>query len=167
MIRIRCPIHNYIPLNDIALSIVDLPEFQRLRGIKQLGMAYLVYPGAQHTRFEHSLGVYHLGGIVSDILTLPTHDKEVITLSGLVHDIGHGSLSHIMETVSQEMHEERSARKILRGRISETLEMIGIEPREIADTIKGKFRLSPIISSENSYETGTISPPFVLHNPSL
>ncbi|MCK4613576.1 MAG: HD domain-containing protein [Thermoplasmata archaeon] len=148
MKRIRCPIHNYVTLTGPALGIVDLPEFQRLRGIKQLGMAYMVYPGARHTRFEHSLGVCHLGGVVSDTLSLPKEDREMIALSGLLHDIGHGPFSHIMESVSGKTHEERSARKIKEGRIVEELEKAGIDPHEIADTIAGRSRLSPFISSE-------------------
>jgi len=148
MKRIRCPIHNYIALDASILPIVDFPEFQRLRRIKQLGMAYLVYPGAQHSRFEHSLGVYHLGGVVSDILNLGEYEKKLITLSGLLHDIGHGPFSHIMETVSQRTHEERSAEIILKSDISRKLEIIDVDPVMVAETIMGRARFSPIISSE-------------------
>lgn len=148
MKQIRCPIHNYISLDEDALRIVDLPVFQRLRGIKQLGMAYLVYPGAQHSRFEHSLGVYHLGLAVSSILDLPDHEARMIALSGLLHDIGHGPFSHIMETVSDGNHEEKGARIIRHGEIADLLKGMGIDPAEISDTIVGRSRYSPMISSE-------------------
>ncbi len=148
MKRIRCPIHNYITLDPKALSIVDLPIFQRLHGIKQLGMAYLVYPGAHHSRFEHSLGVYHLGATVSRMLNLPEYDTNIITLSGLLHDIGHGPLSHIMESIGGTTHEERSASMILQGKIADSLTSFGVEPKEIAETILGRSYFSPLISSE-------------------
>jgi len=148
MKRIRCPIHNYITLMDRDMAIVDLPVFQRLRGIKQLGMAYLVYPGARHTRFEHSLGVYHLGGIVSDMLRLSPEEKDIILLSGLLHDIGHGPFSHIMESVSPQTHEERSAKKVKNGDIADILNDFSISPETVADTIMGISRLSAFISSE-------------------
>ncbi len=148
MNRIRCPIHNYINIQDNHLQVVDLPEVQRLRGIKQLGMAYHVYPGARHTRFEHSLGVYHLGSVISDILELSRGDRELIMLSGLLHDVGHGPFSHIMDSIGTTGHEERSKLKILNGEIGELLTSMDLNPSDIANTITGLSRLSPFISSE-------------------
>ncbi|MCK7515644.1 MAG: hypothetical protein MZV70_74485 [Desulfobacterales bacterium] len=60
MTEIRDPVHGYVLLEGLALELADTPQMQRLRWIKQLGLASLVYPGANHTRFEHSLGAYHL-----------------------------------------------------------------------------------------------------------
>ena len=148
MKRIRCPIHNYISLDDDVLRIVDLSMFQRLRGIKQLGMAYFVYPGAQHSRFEHSLGVYHLGDGVSRLLGLSDYESRMIALSGLLHDIGHGPFSHIMETVSDMTHEERGSHIIHHSPIADLLKDMSMDPGTITDIMLGKSEYSSLISSE-------------------
>jgi uncharacterized protein len=148
MKRIRCPIHNHISLDDQFLRIVDDPLFQRLRGIKQLGMAYLVYPGAQHTRFEHSLGVFHLATSVTSLLCLPKEDARLIHLSGLLHDIGHGPFSHIMESVGDRSHERQGANLITDSTIADLIMDMGIDPKTIAGTLQGTTQFSPLISSE-------------------
>jgi HD superfamily phosphohydrolase len=108
-IVIRDPLWDTIRVDPIATRIVDSPAFQRLRHIKQLGHAHLVYPGATHTRFDHALGVYHLarralaslrergglGGL--------THDPEIIALAGLLHDIGHYPFSHALEELDPDL----------------------------------------------------------------
>ena len=148
MNRIRCPIHNHIPLEPSVEKIIDTPQFQRLRRIKQLGMAFLVYPGAQHTRFEHSLGVYHLGRVVSDMLGFGKEETNSISISGLLHDIGHGPFSHLMDRIGTDSHERRSASIIKSGEIADILSEQGIDPASIADTIQGNSRFSPFIASE-------------------
>ena len=65
---IRDPLWNNIRLDDLALALVDTPVVQRLRYVRQLGLAYLVYPGATHSRFEHALGAYHLSGVALRLL---------------------------------------------------------------------------------------------------
>jgi HD superfamily phosphohydrolase len=86
---INDPIHGLIEITPLAKQIIDTPEFQRLRYIKQLGLSSYVYPSATHTRFEHSLGVYHLAKLVVK--------DELISIAGLCHDLGHGPLSHTYE----------------------------------------------------------------------
>ena len=97
---IRDPVHGYIELDKLALSLIDAPSMQRLRRINQLGLSNLVYPGANHTRFEHSIGVMHLATILtSQIDSVTTNEKNELRAAALLHDIGHGPLSHVTEGI--------------------------------------------------------------------
>ena len=115
--EIRDPIHNFIHLDSHEREVLDSRPFQRLRYIHQLGLTYLLYPGATHRRFEHSLGVMELAGRVYDIITnphninhksveevVPIHDKyeiqywrRVLRMAALCHDMGHLPFSHSAE----------------------------------------------------------------------
>src|SRR5437879_7267787 len=94
---VRDPIHGFIPLSSDEAEIVETPVFQRLRGIKQLALANLVYPGALHTRFDHTLGVTHVAGLMADALGLDGDEIELVQFAALLHDIGHGPFSHVSE----------------------------------------------------------------------
>ena len=107
-IEVRDPVHGTISLSDGETAVVDSPEFQRLRAIKQLGFADVSFPGATHTRFLHSLGVCHLAGKVFEHIfrqfpfsNVQTRDRlsQVFRLGALLHDVGHGPLSHTTEEV--------------------------------------------------------------------
>lgn len=107
-IEVRDPIHGTIPLSTGETAVVDSNEFQRLRAIKQLGFADISFPGATHTRFIHSLGVCHLAGEVFDHLfkvfpfsnlAIRQRFRQVFRLAALLHDVGHGPLSHTTEEV--------------------------------------------------------------------
>jgi hypothetical protein len=102
MSEIRDPIYGFIKLQDSELGIINSSLFQRLRRIRQLALENLVYPGAQHTRFGHSLGVLYIASIMAENL-LPGQDNEekrrIIRFAALLHDIGHGPFSHISEEV--------------------------------------------------------------------
>ena len=99
--ELRDPVHGLIRLTDQEMGIVNSQVFQRLRRIRQLAMANLVYPGALHTRFEHSLGTLHIAQRILDHLDtierIPTDDKRVVRLAALLHDLGHGPFSHVSE----------------------------------------------------------------------
>ncbi len=96
-IRLRDPVHNFIQLYEDEIRLLDTKAIQRLRGISQLAMASLVYPGAVHTRFDHSLGVMHLSGLMAKELGLEQDEIELVRLAALLHDVGHGPFSHVSE----------------------------------------------------------------------
>ena len=102
---IRDPIHGFIEYNELEEKIINTRVFQRLRNIKQLAFAHYVYPGALHTRFDHSLGVMHLANKMAKRLFTGEGYRErieTIRLAGLLHDIGHGPFSHVSEQLLEE-----------------------------------------------------------------
>jgi HD superfamily phosphohydrolase len=118
---VRDPLWNTIRLSPTAMRIIDTPAFQRLRYIRQLGFAHLVYPGATHTRFDHALGVYHLAGLALRVLRyqdgVPDEvwvDQDLVPYAALLHDIGHYAYSHALEELEPDNipadHEEVSER---------------------------------------------------------
>lgn len=119
------PIHGLMEFNDLCLKIIDTPEFQRLRDIKQLGTCYYIFPGASHNRFEHSLGVAYLARkFIQNIadnqpeLEINDHLINLIEIAGLCHDLGHGPFSHIFDHkfvkkydyINLKNHEDRSCK---------------------------------------------------------
>ena len=74
-------IHGMFRIDGVRRELLATPEFNKLSHIKQLGLAHLVFPGAHHTRFEHSLGVSHLGGLMADSVGLDDHEKEVVQVA--------------------------------------------------------------------------------------
>ncbi|XP_068566498.1 deoxynucleoside triphosphate triphosphohydrolase SAMHD1-like [Cebidichthys violaceus] len=109
------PIHGTVELHPLLVKIIDTPQFQRLRYIKQLGGVYFVYPGASHNRFEHSIGVAHLAGeLVTALRTrqpeLNIDDRDVlcVQIAGLCHDLGHGPFSHMFGTFIHKARPEKN-----------------------------------------------------------
>jgi len=96
---VRDPIHGDIKVTGCLLELLGSPEVQRLHSIKQLGFAHLVFPGAHHTRFEHSLGACAIATRIADILELRNDEKDLLTSAALLHDVGHGPFSHTLESV--------------------------------------------------------------------
>lgn len=150
---IRDSIHGDVFLSDLEFEIIDTPEFQRLRRIKQLGMTHLVYPSANHTRFEHSIGALHLAGRIAERLDLDVGERESVKIAALLHDVGHGPLSHTSEELLarylKQPHEDISREIIENSSISRVLEDAGHSPAEISDILKEQSGyLGRIISSE-------------------
>lgn len=152
------PIHGSIPLHGAVLDLVGHPLVQRLWGIRQTGMAHLVFPGASHTRLEHSLGVLYVTRELSSRLGLSEEKSRLEEIAGLLHDIGHTPFSHSLEGPLVEAtgmnHEGRTAGLIADGTpkellcygsgiagysptsIPELLEQHGIDPSEIAGLLR-------------------------------
>src|SRR5688500_14468616 len=114
------PSHNVRP-EPLALRLVDTPAFQRLRYVRQLGLAHLVYPGATHTRFEHALGAYHLARQTLALLEergelrgFAPDECAVVRAAALLHDVGHYPFSHALEEIGA-LHHEEVARPLLTG----------------------------------------------------
>jgi HD superfamily phosphohydrolase len=146
---IRDPIHDYIELNELAITLLDTPQVQRLRRIRQLGFSSLVYPGANHTRFEHSLGAYHLARQL--VKQVDEHQQEELLAAALLHDIGHGPFSHaieeLIERYTRKSHDD--AKELLRkGEISDVLRDFGLSLSAVAKHIKGETYPGQIINSE-------------------
>ncbi len=145
----RDPVHGSIRLDDWALPLIDHPEFQRLRHIHQLGTANLVYPGANHKRFEHSLGAHHLAGRLAEALDLDETDALTVRAGALLHDVGHGPFSHAFEELMMEQgrrHEEVSLELVEWGPMADLLRQGGIAPPAVAELILGKGPLAKLVS---------------------
>jgi len=121
---VKDPLHQNIYIDDFEKKLIDTPEFQRLRRIKQLGVTYLVYPGATHTRFEHSLGTMQVASRMCDQLGLEADEKEKVRIYGLLHDVGHAAFSHESEKAIESFcgnHEKIGKKKMQTGKLGETL----------------------------------------------
>ena len=101
------PIHGSITIAPPFLDILDRHEMQRIRSVKQLGLGDLVFPGANHTRFEHCLGVYHLSGRMGKVLDLDDEDITALMAAGLLHDVCHAPFSHTLEEIGRASCRER------------------------------------------------------------
>jgi HD superfamily phosphohydrolase len=152
--RIRDPVHGLIVFggngnrdrhrtDQIAWNLINTPEFQRLRRIRQLGFSDLVFPGATHSRFAHSLGVYHIARRLADVIARQRQDcdgdrERVALLAALLHDIGHGPFSHAFEQVGtrspRKTHEDWSA-QIVRDDITQVNRILRDEDEELPEQI--------------------------------
>jgi uncharacterized protein len=155
------PIHDFIRVYDAELKIIDSPVFQRLRRIRQLSGAHLTYPSAQHSRFEHSLGVMHIAGQAATALKekgfLKSDQIAEIRLAALLHDVGHGPFSHLFEEVLQMKkkisHEEIGKKIIQESEIGDILSKANYDKKKITKLAFGypKYRfVNEIISGSLS-----------------
>lgn len=132
---IRDPIYGPIPLDPVARELIDTAEFQRLRRVQQLSLASLVYPSAMHTRFEHSVGVYHLTRTIVENLErrgklggVAPDEVRIIPYAGLLHDLSQHLAAHLLDEFGIEgvEHEEVGARTLSAGRVGDVLAGTGI-----------------------------------------
>lgn len=150
----RDPIHGNISVTDPTLfALIQSPEFQRLRRIRQLGTSFISYPGAEHTRFAHSLGVYHLMNQVLKHLRehgAPISEEEhaMTCCAALLHDIGHGPFSHLFEKLTHS-HHERWVERIITSPESSVFQILQSRnptwPTRIASFISGTWEGKPFL----------------------
>lgn len=165
MYEIRCPVHGFIPFSDWERDVINHPAFQRLRRIRQLAWTDYVYPGAMHTRFEHSLGVMHIAGQLFESIRRRSfevlksdlgfsdddlaRDRQIVRFTALLHDTGHGPFSHAAEDVfptdakgKHYKHEAYSA-AVIRHVLKDVIEShplnrgVGILADDIATLLEG------------------------------
>jgi HD superfamily phosphohydrolase len=129
---IRDPLWDNVRVDHPALLALDTPPVQRLRYIRQVGHAFLVYPGATHTRFEHALGAYHLTRRAlatleeyGELEQVAKEDRLAVRMAALLHDIGHYPFSHALEEAGFPSHEQLGVAKLSTGELGEALELIG------------------------------------------
>jgi uncharacterized protein len=142
------PVHGTVVLEGAALELVGTEAFQRLWGIRQTGFAHLVFPGANHTRLEHSLGTYSVAGRVAERLGLDRVESNHVRAAALLHDLGHGPFSHTLDGPMEEVlghgHEARSRALIVGtagdGTIPAILERAELVPKQVADLVDPSAR---------------------------
>jgi hypothetical protein len=151
MLTIKDSVHDHIEVEGVAESLLDAPEVQRLRHIRQLGTVSLVYPSANHTRFEHSLGVYHLAARALDHLGVEGRQAERVRAAALCHDVGHGPYSHNVE----DLIHRRTGRYhddvddlLAAGEVGEVLRDHDLDPDVIAGLVAGEGKYGQLVSGE-------------------
>ncbi|ACV10945.1 metal dependent phosphohydrolase [Halorhabdus utahensis DSM 12940] len=151
MKTIKDSVHDYIEVEGVALSLLDTPPLQRLRHVSQLGTVTLVYPSANHTRFEHSLGVYHLADQALEHLGISGQQGERVRAAALLHDIGHGPYSHNVEGLihrhTGKYHDDVHD-LIGEGQVARVLTEAGLNPDAVADLVAGDGELGQLVSGE-------------------
>ena len=148
---IKDSVHDYIEVSGVARDLLDTPALQRLRHITQLGTAGYVYPAANHTRFEHSLGVYHLASEALSHLGIEGRQAERVRAAAICHDVGHGPYSHCLEELiyrrTGKYHDDVPD-LLSEGQVAAVLAAHGLDPGTVADLVRGEGRLGQLISGE-------------------
>jgi HD superfamily phosphohydrolase len=151
----RDPIHGYIEVDEKFLPIIDSPFFQRLRRVKQLAFTDLVYHGAEHSRFGHSLGAFDLATEIAERLGVrDKNKKDEFRLAALLHDIGHPPYSHAFESALEEVYRDRKHEQYTEAVIRDTeigdfIENIGLSKDTVIKLIGGKYVEQPELSYLN------------------
>jgi HD superfamily phosphohydrolase len=151
MKAIKDSVHDHIPICDLAANLLDTPELQRLRHIKQLSTVRLVYPSANHTRFEHSLGVYHLAREALSKLGVEESRAKAVRAAALLHDAGHGPYGHQTEGIILRRlgrHHDEVGDLLGQGRLAAVLEAHDLDPDEVAALVAGEGKLGQLVAGE-------------------
>jgi len=151
MTTIKDSVHDHITVEGVAGELLDTPAVQRLRRVAQLGTVSLVYPSANHSRFEHSLGVYHLACRALEQLGIDGQRAERVRAAAMLHDVGHGPYSHNVEAIiarrTGKYHDD-VAGLLARGEINDVLTAHGLDSSRVADLISGTGKLGQLIAGE-------------------
>ena len=159
--EIKDPVHGYVYITQKEKTVIDSYPVQRLHRLRQLAGAEYVYPGANHTRFEHSVGVMHLAGQVvgnPNLSELLSEDQaEMVRIAALLHDVGHGPFSHVFEYLLtrdlDKTHEDLTTWIVNKSELKDIVSKAGYNPQEVGKLAVGKLRkpkkafLDQIISS--------------------
>ncbi|MDH5018640.1 HD domain-containing protein [Halobacterium rubrum] len=151
MRAIKDSVHDYIEVDGVAEALLDTGPVQRLRHIKQLSTIRLVYPSANHTRFEHSLGVFHLADRALDHLDVSGARADTVRAAALLHDVGHGPYGHQTEGIIQRRlgrHHDDVAHLLSNGVLGDVLREHGLDPDRVADLVAGEGRLGQLVAGE-------------------
>ncbi|MDQ3219782.1 MAG: HD domain-containing protein, partial [Acidobacteriota bacterium] len=160
----RDSVHNIIrlktdsPEGGLIARLIDTAEFQRLRRVRQLGLAHFAYQAAEHSRFTHSLGAFHLAtrtlAKLSANYTIAAEDQMAVRVAALLHDIGHGAFSHVIEPILDFHHEDFTVEAVLSSETEVGRLLHKFSPKlaeNVADIIRGTFRpmaLAQLVSSQ-------------------
>lgn len=141
---IKDPIYGYVHISEPEIEVIDTLPMQRLRRIKQLVFADYVYPGANHSRFEHSIGVMHLAGLLGESLPVEMSKEDVqkVRLAGLFHDLGHGPFSHTFEQILMKKlnktHEDLTPWIVMGTELKDILAKHGFKADDVANLSVGR-----------------------------
>jgi HD superfamily phosphohydrolase len=151
MTTIKDSVHDHIEVQGVAAALLDTPPVQRLRNISQLGTVTLVYPSANHTRFEHSLGVYHLADRALSHLGIEGQQAERVRAAALLHDVGHSPYSHNVEALihrrTGKYHDDVDG-LLGDGPVARVLAEHGLNPDRVAALVAGGGELGQLVSGE-------------------
>jgi HD superfamily phosphohydrolase len=152
---IRDPVYGLVPITEIEQEILKLPIMNRLKNIKQLGLAYLAFPGANHTRFEHSIGTMHVAHLIATGIEVEDPEIEMVRIAALLHDVGHPPFSHSIEFASRlyDIKEIPDHKTVTKNKIVEDAKLQDILIRkpivhleDVANLAVGKFTKAPYLS---------------------
>ncbi len=151
MTTIKDSVHDHIAVEGVAADLLETPPVQRLRRVKQLGTVTMVYPSANHTRFEHSLGVYHLADRALSHLGIEGRQAERVRAAALLHDVGHSPYSHNIEEIvyrkTGKYHDD-VAGLLDTGEVARVLTDHGLSPSKVAGLVGGEGELGQLVSGE-------------------